>query len=782
LTLAALYAVPGVFLVLLISGWLRVRWLFSGGSGNLAVENLLGATIDVLYRSLGSAAGLKAALVVLLDQIHVYLAVAAVLYATSLGCLVHSFRTAGSPIERNQVKWILLGILMSIGPIGYSLYLAFGQPADFGGGAASWPMFLASAIVTTSYIVSITRYRLMELDQIVGSSMVYFLMSGVAGLLYYGVVFLAALTFSLSRPSLGQALMVATTALVFMVGLDWLRGRVKRALDRRFHREQFQLERTLRHMRQAIDQLVEPPTLARRLLQAVVDLLTVPRASIYLRDGTEPLYRVLESVGQTPPLTELSSGCPLIEEVTVRGTAVVRRRPRTGDPVSRQIEFLGGEVAQGLVHEGQLLAVLVLGARQIGNYSVEDLNVLAAFAHITALALVGAQGHRRIDSLNRDIEEKVAKIAEQQRSILALQSQLRRNDGVTPEPPGANGEEKLRSLPGAPSDGQPAPEPDALVGSSPPMRQLLALVRKVAASQSAVLLRGESGTGKELLARSLHSHGPRAAKPFIKVHCAALSPTLLESELFGHVKGAFTGAHRDKIGRFELAHGGTLFLDEIGDISLDVQTKLLRVLQEMTFERVGSSSPLQVDVRIIAATHQNLESLIREGRFREDLYYRLNVISIRVPALRERREDIPELVQYFLSVYARKSGKIVEQVDDDALLLLKNYSWPGNIRQLENAVERAVVIAEGRTITVFDLPPELRSDVQAGAILESTVSIPAPLNDDNLFRTSPDRERHERDRLVRALAAADGNKAEAARALALPRSTFLSKLKKHGLA
>jgi DNA-binding NtrC family response regulator len=783
LSLAALYVIPGVFLLLLISGWLRVRWLFSGGSGNLAVENVLGAGFDALYRALGHAPGLKAALAVLLDQIHVYLAVAAVLYATSLGCLVHSYRTAGSPIERNQVKWILLGILMSVGPIGYSLYLAFGQPADFGGGAASWPMFLASAIVTTSYIISITRYRLMELDQILSSSMVYFLMSGVAGLLYYGVVFLAALTFSLSRPSLGQAMMVATTALVFMVGLDWLRGRVKRALDRRFHREQYQLERTLRRMRQAIDQLVEPPTLARRLLQAVVDLLTVPRASIYLREGTEPLFRLLESVGQPPPLTELSSGCPLIEEVTVRGTAVRGRRTRAGDPMCRQLEFLGGEVAQGLVHEGQLLAVLVLGARQIGNYSIEDLNVVAAFAHITALALVGAQGHRRIDSLNRDVQEKVAKIAEQQRSILALQSQLRGSDGAAPEPPtGAHADDKRRGPFSPPANGPTTTtERDELVGSSPPMRQLFTMVRKVAASQSAVLLRGESGTGKELLARSLHNHGPRAPKPFIKVHCAALSPTLLESELFGHVKGAFTGAHRDKVGRFELAHGGTLFLDEIGDISLDVQTKLLQVLQEMTFERVGSSNPLEVDVRVIAATHQNLEALIREGRFREDLYYRLNVISIRVPALRERREDIPELVQHFLSVYARKTAKIVEYVDDDALVILKDYSWPGNIRQLENAVERAVVIAERRMITVSDLPPELRGDIEAGPGVESAVSVSAPPND-NLFRATPDRERHERERLVRALAAADGNKAEAARALALPRSTFLSKLKKHGLA
>jgi transcriptional regulator with GAF, ATPase, and Fis domain len=205
-----------------------------------------------------------------------------------------------------------------------------------------------------------------------------------------------------------------------------------------------------------------------------------------------------------------------------------------------------------------------------------------------------------------------------------------------------------------------------MVGSSPQIQRLVDLVRRVAASPSAVLLRGESGTGKELLARALHEHSPRAGKPFVKVLFPSLSQGLLESELFGHVKGAFTSAIRDKVGRFEAANGGTLFLDEIGDVSPEVQTKLLRVLEEMTFERVGSSEPVQVDVRVIAATHQDLEALIRQGRFREDLYFRLNVISIRLPPLRERAEDVPELVQHFLRLFSQRCGKDVHAVDDDA--------------------------------------------------------------------------------------------------------------------
>ena len=303
---------------------------------------------------------------------------------------------------------------------------------------------------------------------------------------------------------------------------------------------------------------------------------------------------------------------------------------------------------------------------------------------------------------------------------------------------------------------------------------------------------GESGTGKEILARALHESSPRAAQPFIKVHCAALAPGLLESELFGHVKGAFTSAMRDKPGRFEAAHGGTLFLDEIGDITLEVQTKLLRVLQEMTLERVGSNEPIKVDVRIIAATHQDLEELIRQGRFREDLFYRLNVFPIRVPPLRDRIEDIPELAQHFLRQFGHRSENAVTTIDDDALAALKTYHWPGNIRQLENVIERAVVIAEGSVITTTELPLELWEEnndrrIQKG---ERVLNVWSPTNGDGaslpelagaVQAEHDDHERREREHLVRALAATGGNKAETARALGIARSTLVSRLKRLGL-
>ena len=313
------------------------------------------------------------------------------------------------------------------------------------------------------------------------------------------------------------------------------------------------------------------------------------------------------------------------------------------------------------------------------------------------------------------------------------------------------------------------------------VRQLLGVIRKVAATDAVVLLRGESGTGKELLARAVHDTSVRASKPYVKVHCAALSPSLLESELFGHVKGAFTGAHKDKVGRFELADKGTLFLDEIGDISLEVQTKLLRVLQEKTIERVGSSEPLTVDVRILAATHQDLEELIRQGRFREDLFYRLNVIPIEVPPLRDRAEDVPELAMFFIAQSAQRCKRPVTQIDDDAMALLKGFAWPGNIRQLENTIERAVVIAETETLTTRDFPAELfrgpADFPNAGpAPSDERLAEPAPISS---FRS--ERDRFERDQVEQAMTAAGGNKAEAARILGIARSTLIGRLKKLGL-
>ena len=272
-----------------------------------------------------------------------------------------------------------------------------------------------------------------------------------------------------------------------------------------------------------------------------------------------------------------------------------------------------------------------------------------------------------------------------------------------------------------------------IIGTSPAILRTLELVNQVAPSTATVLIQGESGTGKELIANAVHHGSPRRARPFIKVNCAALPETLLESELFGYERGAFTGAVARREGRFELADGGTLFMDEIGDLSLATQAKLLRVLQEGEFERLGGTRTLKVDVRLVAATHADLATLVREKGFREDLFYRLNVITIQIPPLRERREDIPLLAQHFLGRFATKNGKTITGFTDEALDLLQSYAWPGNVRELENVIERAVVLTRGSMISPADLPDTLAGEDQAARHLVISIGTPLEEVEDRLI-------------------------------------------------
>lgn len=302
---------------------------------------------------------------------------------------------------------------------------------------------------------------------------------------------------------------------------------------------------------------------------------------------------------------------------------------------------------------------------------------------------------------------------------------------------------------------------ESIIGKSAEMQKIFATVRKAADSKASVLITGESGVGKELIANALHNLSPRRDKPLIKVHCAALSENLLESELFGHEKGAFTGAVARKRGRFELAAGGTIFLDEIGEIDQNVQIKILRVLQDKRFERVGGEETIEVDVRVIAATNRDLEKEIADGRFREDLYYRLNVVHIHVPPLRERRDDIPLLIASFLQEFAKENGKNIEGIDARARSALYKFDWPGNIRQLRNCLESAVVMCSSSVITLEDLPPSI-----AGSGEDALISIPAGIP----------MEEAEKILIQQNLAINKGNKSKTADILGIGRKTLHRKL------
>jgi len=312
----------------------------------------------------------------------------------------------------------------------------------------------------------------------------------------------------------------------------------------------------------------------------------------------------------------------------------------------------------------------------------------------------------------------------------------------------------------------------SMVGDSEPMRKLLTQVRKAAASEATVLVRGESGTGKELVARMIHQQSPRKDGPFVVVHCAALAETLLESELFGHERGAFTGAVKRKLGRFELADGGTLFLDEIGEIPHSVQTKLLRVLQEKEIQRVGGEETLKVDVRVVSATHRDLQAEVKAGRFREDLYYRLHIVPLQIPPLRERPEDVTALARYFVAKHAPRVNKRVKGLEDGALRALARYAWPGNVRELENVIEQSLVFAESETLSETDLPPHL-----TGASPRTDTGLPVPMGD----RPLPDiLEDLERQLIARAYEKAGGVKTETARLLGIKTSALYYKLEKYG--
>ncbi|MBI5529270.1 MAG: sigma-54-dependent Fis family transcriptional regulator [Deltaproteobacteria bacterium] len=315
-----------------------------------------------------------------------------------------------------------------------------------------------------------------------------------------------------------------------------------------------------------------------------------------------------------------------------------------------------------------------------------------------------------------------------------------------------------------------------IIGTSAAIREVHSLIARVAGSDSTVLITGESGTGKELVAAALHAGSPRAARPFIKINCAAIPRELMESELFGHERGAFTGAVASKPGRFELADGGTLFLDEIGDLPLEMQAKLLRVLQEAAFERVGGLKTIKVDVRLIAASNRDLQKDIEAGKFRDDLYYRVNVVPIEIPALRERRDDIPLLTEHFVDKYNRRHHKMVQLVTAEAMNYLVNYPWPGNVRELENLIERLILLGGPDTIAADDLPEEIVSrqvpppipkmEIRTGSMKDIVKQATAEL---------------ERDLITRALDETGGNVTRAAQKLGISRKSVQIKMKELGL-
>lgn len=753
-------------------------------------------------------------------------ALSAFIYGLCVICLYAGFKRASTESQKGQIQWILLASLLSSPLILYVLYQASFDTSVLGRGGSAWPMFVVSLFFTTAYAFSITRYRLMQADRFLSRGVLYLAVSLGAGLVYSLLLVVGGLFIGdrlRSGESSFEIIAAAASALVLLVASGVLREQFYKAIDRRFYREKYKFDKAMRQIEVAFENLLDRTTLSKRLLQATGEVIRAEWSSIFLADRPDGSMALQAADGPEPDLKLLTGDNPLIKYIEANAGLYL---DEPNDRNDREMELakdtmisLGAELVIGLEASGRLVGFMILGPKPSGMpYEPEETAFLRALGSVAGLGLHSVEIQATLELANRELKDKVDKIAEQQRRILVLQDQLAQkgvplsftSEDSTDESEPANGDLLSDSFILKRNDAFAS-----IIGSSKPLRAVIRQARKVADTPSAVMIRGESGTGKELMARAIHATSSRATNNFVAVHCASLSSSLLESELFGHVKGAFTGADRDRAGRFEQADGGTIFLDEIGDISLETQIKLLRVLQEKTIERVGSSQSIKVDARVVAATHRDLEEMMRKGEFREDLYYRLNVISLRTPSLRERNEDIFALSLHFLEICSQKLQKSITKISNEAIEVMMAHSWPGNIRELENCIERAIVLAEGDTIQPSDLPIEIQrgsistarngrsatrkrelstqpypSTGKSVAINRSGASSATGVAS-NRVKTTNTREiieeieeeafEFERVQILDALREAGGNRSKAARLMGLPRTTLLSRMKRHGL-
>jgi Nif-specific regulatory protein len=502
------------------------------------------------------------------------------------------------------------------------------------------------------------------------------------------------------------------------------------------HNDQIQKRLTnLIDATQKLIRMTEPEELVQHILESALRLFAADACSIALIDEVDQQLSFAFTLGGAKVEEfRLPLGQGIVGWVAEKGEGViandVSQDPRFLGQVDRKTGFRTKAVlCAPLRDEGRVIgAIEVLNTATLGGFTQEDVDLLHAFGGLATPALQRTRTFSTVRNAKTAFQEVV--------------------------------QERYRLVSGA----------------SPLMQEVIRLARSVAVAHSTVLLLGESGTGKEVMARAIHHWSPRVEQPFVAVNCVALTPELLESELFGHEKGAFTGAIAQKKGKFELADGGTIFLDEIGDLAAPLQAKLLRVLQEREFQRVGGTKDLRVNVRVIAATNRDLRRALQTGAFREDLYYRLNVVSISLPPLRDRREEIPTLIDHFTARYCNDMKRPLLARNSAAQERLLTYRWPGNVRELQNVIERAVVLSPGPTITEADLPLELRTQdsehgdpTLPGQIIDPTLPLSAAM------------EAFKRVRVSQALEAMNGNQTKAAQVLGVPRPNLSRLMKQLGL-
>ena len=483
-------------------------------------------------------------------------------------------------------------------------------------------------------------------------------------------------------------------------------------------------------------------------LRTVLDLMDLKAGWIFLREGETNKLILTSHLGLSPEFvreeTERPLGNCICSHVMRRKKPLIAENILKCSRLSRSVveeQGLACHASVPLISKDRVVGVMNVASENFRPFSEEDLGLLTGIGHQVGVAIENAR-------LFEDTRKKSSELKEAYERLKSLYEELKEE------------RKKTKTLKKALEERFGL---ENIVGKNHKMQAIYDLIEDISQSDSTVLIQGESGTGKELIARAIHVLSPRKERPFVVANCSAYAQTLLESELFGHEKGAFTGAIRRKKGRFELADGGSIFLDEIGEIPPTTQLVLLRVLQEKKFERVGGEDTIKVDVRVIAATNRNLAQDMMSGRFREDLYYRLNVIPVMVPPLRERKDDIPLLVKHFLEVYSTASSKAIRGFSEEVMQIFLDYDWPGNVRELQNVVEHAVILAKGEMITQIDLPHSLKE------------TFPRTYADISSLKDT------EKNLILKVLKETDGNKYQAAKRLGITRSTLYGKLRKHGI-
>jgi two-component system, NtrC family, response regulator HydG len=495
-----------------------------------------------------------------------------------------------------------------------------------------------------------------------------------------------------------------------------------------------------------INQSLDLETVLANTLKTVLDMMNLKAGWIFLRDGETDTLTLASHMGLPPEFIYEETKQPpascigfhVIKQKKALITENILDCPRLSQ-LSHGIPVCHACVP--LISKDMVVGLMNIASEKFCHFSTEDLNLLTNIGYQVGIAIENAK-------LFKDIQLKASELKKAYQRLKSSYEEIRAE------------KEKTKTLKKALADKFGLGN---IVGKNPKMQAIYDLIENISQSDSTILIQGESGTGKELIARAIHLLSPRNEKPFIIANCSAYAQNLLESELFGHEKGSFTGAIKRKKGRFELADGGIIFLDEIGEIPATTQLLLLRVLQEKKFERVGAEDTLKVDVRVIAATNRNLNQDMMDGKFREDLYYRLNVIPVMVPPLRDRKDDVPLLAEHFLEIYSNANGKHIRGFSEDVMQIFLDYDWPGNVRELQNVVEHAVILAKEDVIRGIDLPHTLKD------------TYPQYQAD---FSSLKDTEKN---LIMKVLQETQGNKYQAAKKLGITRSTLYGKLRKHGI-